>query len=357
MLMSKYHYNLEVIMKRGMRTKVLALVCILALATTGLFAQGASESKKVRIGFAAHSIELGALFGQLREGFVETLNEAGLDFELIQGAPANSGDHGGMLQILENMATLGLDYVVVGPTSLELNEPGLMAIAQSGAKLIMTDYVPPEEGVPYDDAVLTWVVYSHHEMGYKAGKWLMDTFKAEGVSNPRVVMLWGPAASEISQQRGQGVLDAFDDSGLSYSIVYEAYADFRRDLAYTEAERAIAAYDFDAIVGLNSYTAVSAMEAAKANNVLDKVKVVGMGGIVDELQAIAVGEIGAAPFRDPRSMGRLAAEALLAHWEGRPEEIIPISYCDMPVVHDVDTIRQYVPKEMFDVDAFMATQN
>ena len=329
----------------------------ITLVSAHLSANGTDEEREtLKIGFAAHSIELGALFGQLREGFTAALDESGIPYELTQGAPANSGDHGGMLQILENMSVVGLDYVLVGPTSLELNEPGLVRIAESGAKLLMTDYVPPKEGVSYGDDVLTWVVYSHQEMGYKAGEWLMNDLKAKGVNAPRVVILWGPAASEISEQRGGGVLEAFDASGLDYEIVYEAHADFRRDLAYTEADRAIAAYDFDAIVGLNSYMAVSSMEALKANDLLDEVTVVGMGGITDELQAVAVGEIGAAPFRDPRSMGRLAAEALIAHLEGREDEIIPVSYSDMPVVDDVDTIRRYVPKEMFDVDAFMAEQ-
>ncbi len=344
-------------MKKGLWKKIVMVTCLALLIALPMTAAAQKETQKeVKIGFAAHSIELGALFGQLRAGFVATLDASGIKYSLTQGAPGNSGDHGGMLQILENMSILDLDYVVVGPTSLDLNEPGLVKIVESGAKLIMTDYVPPASGVPYEDDVLTWVVYSHSEMGYKAGEWLMNEFKSEGVTAPRVVLLWGPSASEISQQRGDGVLQAFKDSGLKYSIVYQAHADFRRDLAYTEAERAIAAYEFDAIVGLNSYTAVSAMEAAKANNVLSKIKVVGMGGIVDELQAIAVGEIGAAPFRDPRSMGRLAAEALLAHLEGRIGDIVPKSFSDMPVVHDVDSIRKYVPKEMFDVDAFMAKQ-
>jgi ABC-type sugar transport system substrate-binding protein len=342
---------------KTVRTLSIILTMVLLFSGT-LFASGAQEDDDVvRIGFAAHSIEVGALFGQLKIGLLETLDASGIDYELIEGAPADSSDHPGMLQILENMAIAGVDYVVVGPTSLELNEPGLMRLVESGVKLVMTDYVRPEAGVPYDDDALTWIVYSHYDMGYLSGEGLMNLLREEGIMNPDIVLLWGPAASEISQQRGDGVLKAIEDAeGMNGTVVYEAHADFSRDLAYTETERALAAYDFDAIVGLNSYMSVSAMEALRANGELDNVYVAGMGGIIDELQAVALGEIRSVPFRNPRSMGRLAAEAILAHLEGREEDIPPTSYSDLPLLTDADSIRDNVPKEMFDVDAFLATQ-
>jgi ABC-type sugar transport system substrate-binding protein len=329
---------------------------VIALLLVGFLANAQAQlpTREIRVGFAAHSIDLQALFGQLREGFRQTLDEAGLNYRFFQAAPENSGDHAGMVRILEDMATLQLDYLLVGPTSLALNEPGLMAVMASGAKLLMTDYERPTDGVPFDDAVLNWVVYSHSEMGFKAGDWLVDHFRAQGNFSPRVVMLWGPAASEISQKRGNGVLAAFEAAeDLDVTVVYEAYADFNRELAYNETERALAAYDFEGIVALNSYMSVSAKDALLANNRLEDIVVVGMGGTIDELQAIALGEIGVAPFRDPRSMGRASATALLLHLQGREDEIITTSYAQIPVVDSAHRIRTHVPAGMFDVVKFL----
>ena len=329
---------------------------LFALLLVGVLtnAQAQLPDREIRVGFAAHSIDLQALFGQLREGFRQTLDEAGLNYRFFQAAPENSGDHAGMVRILEDMATLELDYLLVGPTSLALNEPGLMAVMASGAKLLMTDYERPEEGVPYDDAVLNWVVYSHSEMGFKAGDWLVDHFRAQGNFAPRVVMLWGPAASEISDARGNGVLSAFDAAeDLDVTVVYEAYADFNRELAFNETERALAAYDFEGIVALNSYMSVSAKDALIANNRLDDIVVVGMGGTIDELEAVALREIGVAPFRDPRSMGRASANALLLHLQGREGEIVLTTYAEIPVVDSTHRIRTHVPSDMFDVVAFL----
>ena len=63
--------------------------------------------RTIRIGFAAHSIELGALFGQLREGFRAHLDAAGVKYEFFEAAPDASSNHAAMLRILEDMAALG----------------------------------------------------------------------------------------------------------------------------------------------------------------------------------------------------------------------------------------------------------
>ncbi|MGM0702917.1 MAG: sugar ABC transporter substrate-binding protein [Pseudomonadota bacterium] len=332
-----------------------AISVTFGLTSTALAQEGEFPEEPVRIGFAAHSIDLGAIFGQLREGFRNHLDEAGLEYELFQAAPDTPSSHAQMVQNLENFASQELDYVLMGPTSLDLNEPGLVAIAESGAKLLMTDYERPEGGVPYDDAVLNWVVYSHDEMGYKTGDWLVHHLRGEGNFEPEIVMLWGPADSEISEARGGGVLRAFEEAeDMDVDIVYETYADFDRDLAYTQTERALAAYDFDAIVALNSYMSVSASSALMANGFEPgEIVVVGMGGTVAELEGIALGEISVAPFRDPRSMGRASAEALLQHLTGNEEQIQKTVYSDIPVAESVYSVAQFVPQDMFDVNAFL----
>ena len=328
----------------------------LALTAQAAIAQSIPD-REIRIGFAAHSIELGALFGQLREGFRAYLDNAGVSYEFFQAAPNASSDHAGMLRILEDMATLELDYLLVGPTSLQLNEPGLETVAAAGTKLLMTDYTRPEEGVPYDDAVLNWVVYSHSEMGFKSGEWLGDELRARGILEPKIVVLWGPAASEISEDRGQGALKGLGShTDLTPEIVYEAHADFDRQKAYDETERALAAYDFDAVIGLNSYMAVSAKNAVQAAGKLDDIVVVGMGGTVDELQAVALREIGCAPFRDPRAMGRASATALIQHLTGQEDAIQKTVYSDIPVLDNAYRIRHTVAPEMFDVVEFLNQQ-
>lgn len=70
---------------------------------------------------------------------------------------------------------------------------------RAGSTLLMTNYTRPDEGVPYDDGVLNWVVCSHREMGFKSGEWLGNELRARGKLEPKIVVLQGPAASEISE--------------------------------------------------------------------------------------------------------------------------------------------------------------
>ncbi|MGF1627401.1 MAG: sugar ABC transporter substrate-binding protein [Alphaproteobacteria bacterium] len=327
-------------------------------AVTGLVREAKAQlqipDREFRIGLVAHTLELTGLFGQLREGARARLDEAGVRYEWFEAAPQVSSDHAGLVRLLEDMATAQLDYLMIGPTSLELNEPGLMTFANTGGQLVMTDYERPEGGVPYEDNVLTWVVYRHGEMGYKAGEWLADHFRSVGNFEPKIVILWGPAASSISRDRGNGVLEGLQEAtDLKVEVVYEANADFNRDMAYTETERAINAYDFDGLVGMNSATAVAAKNALAANGMLENVTVVGMGGTVEELEAVALREIGVAPYRDPPSMGRACAEAILLHMTDRADEIPPTYYADIPVLDSAYRIRKEVPVAMFDVNGFL----
>jgi ABC-type sugar transport system substrate-binding protein len=328
-------------------------------AAAGLAAAGAATAQDdpLRIGFVSHQHDITDLFGQLEIGFRNRLDEEGLDYELFQANPSASGRHDEMLNILENMANLNLDYMVFGPSSLEQNTPGLVEVAEAGTKILMVDYEPGEgEEFPFEDAVLNWSVYNHGQMGEATGRWIAEHFKEQGQDSAKIIMIWGPVASEISQDRGNGVLRGMEETeGFTANIIYEGYGDFQRELAYAEVERAMIAYpQVEAIVAMNSVMALGTMSALEADGSLDEVLVTGMGGQPDELEMVARGKIGVAVFRDPRNMGANSAEALIMDHNGNTEDIPKVTYTELRTLDSVEPIRQYVPKEMLDIDAALA---
>ena len=331
----------------------------LFIVTLTLFAlvSAYAQDEQLRIGFVSHQHDITDLFGQLEIGFRETLDEAGVNYRLFQAAPTASNRHDEMLNILENMANLNLDYMVFGPSSLEQNTPGLEMVADAGTKILMVDYEPDEGSDFYfEDAVLNWSVYNHYDMGYETGQWIAETMKAQGNLEPNLVMLWGPVASEISQARGNGVLQALaDDPDVTPNLIYEGYANFQRELAYAETERLLVAYpDVEVIVGMNSVTGLGAMSALETEGKLEGVIVTGMGGQPDELEMVARGKIGVAVFRDPRNMGANSAQALLLDLMGNSEDIERVTYTALRVLDDTDSIREFVPVEMLDIDAALS---
>ena len=112
----------------------------------GLAASGPAmaQDDPLRIGFVSHQHDITDLFGQLEIGFRDRLDEEGLEYEMFQANPTASGRHDEMLNILENMANLNLDYMVFGPSSLSQNSSGLVSVADAGTKLLMVDYEPGE---------------------------------------------------------------------------------------------------------------------------------------------------------------------------------------------------------------------
>jgi ABC-type sugar transport system substrate-binding protein len=339
-----------------MQRRPLIGTSLAVLALAGLAAPALADSHPVRIGFVSHQHDITDLFGQLEIGFREALDEAGVPYELFQAAPTASNRHDEMLNILENMANLNLDYLLFGPSSLEQNTTGLVTAAEAGIKILMVDYEPKEgETFPFDDAVLNWSVYNHYQMGETTGRWIADYFKERGNESPKVVMMWGPVASEISQDRGNGVLAGMREAGVEPDVIYEGYGDFQRELAYAETERLLIAYpEVEVIVAMNSVMGLGAMSALEADGKLDDVLVTGMGGQPDELEMVARGRIGVAVFRDPRSMGANSADALIKHWQGREDEIEKVLYTELRTLDNVDSIREWVPLDMLDIDARLA---
>ncbi|MFN3972188.1 MAG: sugar ABC transporter substrate-binding protein [Gemmobacter sp.] len=328
-----------------------------AAAMAALATVAPAQTNPLRIGFVSHQHDITDLFGQLEIGFRNRLDAEGVKYELFQAAPSASNRHDEMLNILENMANLKLDYMVFGPSSLDQNTPGLVQVANAGTKLLMVDYEPKADAsFPFEKAVLNWSVYNHGQMGEATGRWIAEHFKAKGKDSAKVMMLWGPVASEISQARGNGVLKGMADAGgFTAEVVYEGYGDFQREKAYAEVERALIAYPkIEAIVAMNSVMGLGTMSALEADGKLDKVLVTGMGGQPDELEMVARGKIGVAVFRDPRSMGANSAEALILDQQGKTAEIKRVVYTDLRVLDSVDAIRTYVPKEMLDIDARLA---
>ena len=327
-----------------------------ALAAAGAVSAVGAQEEPLRIGFVSHQHDITDLFGQLEIGFRERLDEEGLEYEMFQANPTASGRHDEMLNILENMANLNLDYMVFGPSSLDQNTPGLVRVADAGTKILMVDYEPGEgEEFAFEDAVLNWSVYNHGQMGEATGQWIAEHFKSQGQDSADVIMIWGPVASEISQDRGNGVLRGMEGEGFDAEVVYEGYGDFQRELAYAEVERAMIAYpEVDAIVAMNSVMGLGTMSALEAHGTLDEVLVTGMGGQPDELEMVARGKIGVAVFRDPRSMGANSAEALILDRNGNTDDIQQVTYTDLRTLDSVESIREHVPKEMLDIDAKLA---
>ena len=194
-------------------------------------------------------------------------------------------------------------------------------------------------------------------MGNIAASTVAEQACESGDEPVEVVLFWGPAASEVSQERGIGILEGlestFAECGLEYSIVEEVFADFNLEKAYNLMDGVATAHpDMDIAIGFNSNTALGMSQSLLTTNRLDGVKIVTMGGQPNELAALCRGEINNSVFRDPWDMGRLAAEAIIADMNGEGDSLEEIEYTELAPITSCDDGFETVPRDILEQDEF-----
>lgn len=310
------------------------------------------------ISFVSFTNDITEMAGQQLLGLEERFEEAGFEAEVTTAAPAGAEDHEGMDRILQDVATIAPDYVIVNPSSYALVEDRLLEIQEAGTTVIVGNIDPAGLEEPAELEPLTWVAVDEYAMGYNGAEYMATQYCEEGAEDLQVVPFYGPAASEISQNRVGGALDALEEvlggCGIEYEIVDEVFSEFDRQRAFDFAERIATAHpDLDLIIGANSNTALGVMESLDAQGRLEDIDILGMGGQLDELAAICRGDINAAGFRDPLQMGFDMAEAVMSHAQGNADDVPEVTLSEIPVTHDCATVFETAPIEMLDLEGFI----
>lgn len=315
----------------------------------------AAEEVTYKIGFISHTQDVTDLFGQLKIGFEDTLKEAGIKYELTAGAPPKSDNHEAMDRILTDLLAVGPDYMVMGPSSYELNEPRLVELEEAGTKIVMTDYAPDLDTVALNP--LTWVVYSHDDMGEMAAANVAEQACESEKDLIEVSLFFGPAASEISKARGEGILkglkETFAACGKDYEIVNEVFADFNLEKGYNLMTDVRTKHpNLDIAFGFNSNTALGMSQAMVASDRLEGLKIIGMGGQLNEMAAVCRGEINNSVFRDPIDMGKLAAQAIINDIRGASSDTPEISYTALQPLNTCQDIFDTVTLDVLEQEGF-----
>ncbi|NEE04182.1 sugar ABC transporter substrate-binding protein [Phytoactinopolyspora halotolerans] len=322
----------------------------------GLDVDAQAEGDGPLIAFVAFTQDITEMAGQQIIGLEAAFEEAGFEYTMNTAAPAGAEDHDGMDRILQDTATLAPDYAIVNPASYALVDDRIAEIEAAGTTTIVGAIDPGTLEESPDADPLTWVAVDEYAMGHNGAEFLAQGY-CEAGEDITVVPFWGPAASEISQDRVGGALDALDDTlgecGLEYEVVDEVFADFNREKAFRFTETIVTAHpDVDLIIGANSNTALGVMESLTAQGRIDDIDILGNGGQLDELAAICRGDITAAGFRDAYQMGFDMAEAIMRDWEGNGEEVPEVTLSDLPVTHDCESVFDAVPMQMLEHEGF-----
>ena len=136
-------------MKKKRNFAVIALVLLFCVA---LILYGGEKEKEfdVVIGFAPATYELTDYYGQASTTLKQRLDDAGVSYDFIARAPEVEADVTKHLSILEDMISIGVDYLIIGPSDQLGIVPGIKKANEKGIPVFICGFLGP---LPADTGV------------------------------------------------------------------------------------------------------------------------------------------------------------------------------------------------------------
>lgn len=272
----------------------------------------AHAQRTMKIGFAPPVYDTLDYFGQFAQGLQEELRRRNVVFEFRARASTSEANIQQQIDIVDDMVTLRMDYIIVGPIDYFGIVPAIQAANRANIPIIVVNHLD----IHPDNArvnVLTYSGASHVEGGKSTADWALQSFLRSG---DQVGLMLAEPGNQISEQRVGTARDIWRAAGVR--IAFEHYAYWEQARAFDATERLVLAHPgVKAIYAANSAMAMGAANALRGMRRND-VKVLGFGAVPPELDMIWEGLIAGSIFRDSQSSGRYIAEAISEHAAGRP---------------------------------------
>jgi ribose transport system substrate-binding protein len=306
-----------------------------ACVSLALTASAAAAQEPLKIGYAPPVYDTLDFFGQFATGFQAEMERLGVSIEFTARASTAEANVQQQLDIVDDLITLGMDYIIVGPIDYFGIVPALKEANAAGVPVIVINHLdvhPEDAGVD----VLAYSGYSHAEGGRITAEWALGNVLQPG---DKVGLMFAEPGNQISEQRVGTARDIWREAGVE--IAFEHYAYWEQAKAFDATERLMLANpDVKAIYAANSAMAMGVAGALDGMD-RDDVAVFGYGAVPPELDMIWEGLIRGSIFRDSQSSGRYVAEAIARHAKG---ETIQKQYpLDMVMVASREDILAKVP--------------
>ena len=237
------------------------------------------------------------------------LNEIGIPFDALQLA-SDIGDHQIQTTYTDQVMNEDYDYVIFGPTELQIQAENMKALVDAGKKVIVLTYDAVLKSFG-DNQPMMYTAFSHFAGSQIMCDWVVNTLGTEGI----YAMNRG-VPGIVDDQRSGGFANCLADKS-NWQLAYEHYGNYQREGGTTgtpadhfRLPRGDPDPQRQHRDGDGALSAVQAMEAQ------DKVMVTGWGGTGEELEALLLGELRATPMRMSDDLGVSMAEAIRFDLEG-----------------------------------------
>ncbi len=233
---------------------------------------------------------------------------------------------------IEAAVVQGVNGIVISPLDVNALAPAIKTAIDNGVPVVTIDR--RVEGV---DGIIAHVGADNVKGGEAQGEWVMKTFP-DGAT---IINLQGQPGASPAIDRNKGLHNVLDQHKDKYKFVAEQTANFARDqgLSVTESLLAGMTTPPDVIVAANDDMALGALEAVKARNLQDKIKIIGFDALPEALGSIRDGGEAATIEQFPGGQSRKAMDIMVEYLRTKkmPEERLVLL---TPVAITKDNLNQ-----------------
>ena len=215
---------------------------------------------------------------------------------------------------IEAAVIQGVNGIVISPLDVNALAPALETAVSNGVPVVTID-----REVAGVDGITAHVGADNVKGGEAQGEWVMQTFP-DGAT---IVNLQGQPGASPAIDRNKGLHVALDAHKDAYKFVAEQTANFARDQGLSVTESLLAGMNEppDVIVAANDDMALGALEAVRARDLQDKVKIIGFDALPEALGSIRDGGLAGTVEQFPGGQSRKAMQIMVDHLKGKePEE-------------------------------------
>lgn len=197
----------------------------------------------------------------------------------------------------------GVDGIVISPSDVNAMAPAIQTAVENGVPVVTIDR--RVEGV---EGILAHVGADNVTGGEAQGRYIMELFP----DGARIVNLQGQPGASPAIDRNKGVHNVLDGND-KYEFIVEQTANFARDQGLSVTESILAGLDSppDVIVAANDDMALGAVEAVRAQNLGDQIKVLGFDALPEALAAVRDGLLAATVEQFPGGQSRKAMQIMV----------------------------------------------
>lgn len=227
----------------------------------------------------------------------------------------------------ENFIAQKVDAIIMNPISFDGCAPAVTAASKAGIPLVTLITLVNS------DKVSSHSGSDHKESGIIEAEAVAKYLNGKG----NVVVLEGVMGIDAQIKRLEGYKEVFAKyPGIK--IVAQNTAAWQRDKALSLVENWLqSGKQFDVVLAENDNMAMGALKAVEDHKLLDKIKVFGIDGDNDALQAVKDGRLQATVFQDAKGQAYQAVEAAMKLARKEPVEkqyIIPFKLVTKENIND-----------------------